>query len=325
MSSLLPNDRRVVAIVVSPLNRPRRLSRTIDTAKKDTAPHQPDAERTSMAGIAQVIVEMGSAGRRLAAIGAAEGAAGNISVFFPAVRFEMLETELAGFSETHPWSLPAGVTRPEGLLLVTGSGCRLADIAEHPLATLCVVSVDRAGQTCLHRAPHHVVRPTSEIDAHAGIHAMMAQLHDSPSCVLHAQPPNLTYLSHIPAYQDQRRMNRQLLRWQPETVVALPEGLAVIPYATPGTPQHGLLTTQAMRDRRLAVWCCHGVIARAGGPLSATDLVDYVEAAARYEVFDLQSGRPAPGLSLDHLRAISTRFGIHASVLDELPEDVLAS
>jgi hypothetical protein len=44
--------------------------------------------------------------------------------------------------------------------------------------------------------------------------------------LIHAQPPYLVYLSHIPAYREERVLNRLLLRWQPETLAQLPEGLA---------------------------------------------------------------------------------------------------
>jgi hypothetical protein len=38
----------------------------------------------------------------------------------------------------------------------------------------------------------------------------------------------LVYLSHIPAYCEEGVLNRRLLRWQPETLVQLPEGLAAL-------------------------------------------------------------------------------------------------
>jgi hypothetical protein len=57
--------------------------------------------------------------------------------------------------------------------------------------------------------------------------------------------------------------------------------------------------------------------------MDALDLIEYVEAAATYERFDLQSGRPADGLSLEELRAIEQRFGINAPVLDNMPADIL--
>lgn len=53
--------------------------------------------------------------------------------------------------------------------------------------------------------------------------------------VVHAQPPYITYLSHIAAYRDEERLNRHLLHWEPETIVNLPEGIGVVPFLVPGS------------------------------------------------------------------------------------------
>ncbi len=79
-------------------------------------------------GLGEIVAVMGEAGHRLAEIGASEGAAGNISVYIgwpldPRRRFPV-EEEI---------ELPEAA--PElsgGLLLVTGSGRRLREIAPGP-------------------------------------------------------------------------------------------------------------------------------------------------------------------------------------------------
>ena len=48
---------------------------------------------------------------------------------------------------------------------------------------------------------------------------------------------HITYLSHVPRYQDERYLNTHLLRWQPETIVNLPEGIGFIPFQIPGSPR----------------------------------------------------------------------------------------
>jgi rhamnulose-1-phosphate aldolase len=268
--------------------------------------------------------EFGEAGVRLSQLGASEGAAGNISLFLPEQTPRLATLLKQRFPAAEAYALPDPWRLPPGALLVTGSGTRLRDAAAHLDAVLCIIVVRGDGTTRLHRSPAHEVRPTSEIDSHAAVHATMLVGAPSVHAVVHAQPPKLTWLSHIRIYQTLGRLNRQLLRWQPETLVAIPEGIGVLPFETPGTPAQGAATAAAMQHFRLVVWARHGVIARSPlGPLAAADLVDYAEAAASYEVTDLLAGRQADGLSLAELRAIAERYGVATSLLNDLPRDIL--
>ncbi len=268
--------------------------------------------------------ELAEAGIRLSQISALEGTAGNISLFLPDETPEVIEYVTSMYSERRDYEMSSHAGLPPGVVLVTGTGRRLRDIATRPGAVLCAIVIGADGRAVLHRAPGHGVEPTSEIDSHLGIHAGCLGGVPSIHAIIHAQPPKLTWLSHIPAYRQHERLNRQLLRWQPETIVMLPEGIGVLPFETPGTPKQGGGTAWAMRHQRLVVWAKHGVVARSSrGPLAAADLIDYVEAAAAYEVNDILAGRPADGLSLAELRAIATRFGVSTSLLDRLPEEVL--
>jgi len=272
--------------------------------------------------------EIGEAAARLNAIDAIEGAAGNISVFLPPGT-PGLDAFLSGpMPRAAAYELPGGDSLPRGVLLITGTGRRLRDAVTRSDAVLCAIAID-AGGSWLHRDPRYGVLPTSEIDSHIGIHAAILSEHDSQAieahAVIHAQPPHLTFLSHIPAYRDEHQLNRQLYRWQPETLVMLPEGIRVIPFETPGTPAQGTGTVAAMLRYRLVVWAKHGVVARSPhGPLSAADLIDYAEAAAHYEVLDLHAGRPADGLTPTELHAIAARFAVNASILDTMSDDLLA-
>jgi rhamnulose-1-phosphate aldolase len=134
--------------------------------------------------------------------------------------------------------------------------------------------------------------------------------------VIHAQPPFLTYLSHIPAYQDKAYLNSHLLRWQPETILQFPEGLSSIPFHTPGSAQLMAKTVAELREHRLVVWAKHGVVARSAVSIGhAADLIEYAEAAARYEYLNLAAGGEAAGLSPEELRAICSDFGVRSDLV----------
>lgn len=270
------------------------------------------------------IQEIGRVGKLLHGQGAAEGGAGNISLFLPAETTGLRGFCLARFPRADDYFMPGEVRLPHGTLLVTGTRRRLRDILDEPDAVLAAIQIETDGSAWLHRSKNHNVSPTSEIDSHIRIHA--TQLAGAPriSAVVHAQPPNITYLSHIPEYRDQGRFNRQLYRWQPETIAMLPNGIRVLKFEIPGTSHQGELTEDAMVRHQILVWAKHGVVARSTeGPMGALDLIEYVEAAATYERYDIQAGRPADGLTLDEMRAIAQRFQVTAPILDTMPHDIL--
>lgn len=268
--------------------------------------------------------ELAEASVRLGQLDAIEGAAGNVSLFLPAETPELMPYLHSVYSERAEFDLSGNGSLPPGVLIISGTGRRLRDIAKRPGDILCAIAIGDDGGATLHRTPGHGVEPTSELDSHVGVHSACLAGQPSIHAVIHAQPPKLTWLSHIPAYRSAARLNRQLIRWQPETVVMLPEGIGVLPFEVPGTAKHGVGTAWAMRQQRLVVWAKHGVVARSSrGPLAAVDLIDYAESAASYEVTDLLAGRPADGLSLDEIRAVASRFGVSTALLDRLPEDLL--
>ncbi len=277
-----------------------------------------------MPDIDEWINEIGRVGKILHDIGAAEGGAGNISLFLPAETTGLRGFCLARFPREREYRLPGNARLPHGTLLVTGSRRRLRDVQTQPDMALCAVQVEADGTAYLHHAKNESIEPTTEIDSHVGIHEVQLAGAPKVSAVVHAQPPNTTYLTHLPDYQDQARFNRQIYRWLPETIAVIPAGVRVLPFEVPGTPHQGELTQDAMVRHKIVVWSKHGVIARSTeGPMEALDLIEYVEAAATYERFDIQAGRPAGGLSLAELKAIASRFEIHAPVLENMPEAIL--
>lgn len=276
-------------------------------------------------GIDSWIAVLAAAAGRLPALGAVEGAAGNMSLFLPDDTPGLAEYLTDRAPQVGDIDVTAAPSLPPGTLLITGTGRRLPELATSPDQVLCAIVFDADGSACLHSAASDV-RPTSEVDSHLGVHAGVLAGSPRIHAVVHAQPPTLTWLSHIPAYQDENRMNRQLLRWQPETIVTLPEGIGVLPFITPGTATQGEMTAAAMVRRRLAVWAQHGVVSRSDrGPAAAVDLIDYVETVARYEHLDIAAGRPASGLSLGQLEQIARRFGVPTELLSRLPAELLPS
>ncbi len=260
-----------------------------------------------------LIRAIGEVGKRLSEIDAAEGAAGNISV---AVRGTLDVSGL--FSETEEIPLPMSVPELAGdSFLVTGSGRRLREILDDPEGNLGCLVVQPDGTTglLLTSPRRRFGRLTSEFNSHLAVHYDRLRAGAKLHAVVHAQPPHLTYLSHIAAYQDEPFLNRHLLRWQPETIIQMPEGMGVLPFLVPGSMQLVEATRAALEQHQLAVWSRHGVIARADGSvMHACDLIEYAEAAARYEVLNLSAGEAAQGLSAEEIRAICKSVGVEQAI-----------
>ena len=262
-----------------------------------------------------VLLDMiGDAGRHLAEIEASEGAAGNISIclrwpievrnYFPVQREMPL-----------PQSVPelAGAT-----FIVSGSGRRLRELKDEPAAHLACLVVDEGGETAQMYTSYQrrFERVTSEFNSHLAVHydqimATGTNFH----AVIHAQPVHLTYLSHIPRYQDAQYLNTHLLRWQPETIINLPEGIGFIPFAVPGSAQLMAGNIVALREHRIVIWAKHGVMARSDISVKrAADRVEYAETAAKYEYLNLRVSEIGEGLSVGDLRAICAAFDVKQEI-----------
>jgi rhamnulose-1-phosphate aldolase len=257
-----------------------------------------------------LLTQLGQVGKRLSDIGAAEGAAGNLSICFR----ECLEIT-PHFPLEQRIDLPVPVSDLAGAtLIVTGSGRRLRDLFEAPTANLACIVVEAGGRTGqMFTSPDcQFKRVTSEFNSHLAVHHDQMRSRDIElHTVLHGQPLYLTYLSHLSDYQDQQYFNRHLLRWQPETILNFPTGIGVLPFILVGSAQLTVETMLAMREHKLVVWSQHGVMARSDDSLfHVLDLIEYAETAAHYEYLNLIGGNLSEGLSPEHLREVSSAWHI---------------
>lgn len=261
-----------------------------------------------------LLLLMGEAGKRLSDIDASEGAAGNISLCLrwpiePRSRFPLME----------PFEMPQPVPElASATFLVTGSGRRLREVIHEPTSNVGCLVVDEGGKTGKLYSSYHRLfqRVTSEFNSHLAVHydqikATGTNFH----AVIHAQPPHLTYLSHITRYTDEKYLNTHLLRWQPETIVQLPEGIGFIPFKVPGSSDLMQANVAALREHAVVIWAKHGVMARSDhSSKHASDRIEYAETAARYEYLNLATGEQGQGLSVDEIRAICSAFNVKQAI-----------
>jgi rhamnulose-1-phosphate aldolase len=263
----------------------------------------------------ELLASIGEAGLRISMINASEGAAGNISLYMGWA----LEVRRS-FPLAEPFSLPESVPAlAGGTVIVTGSGRRLRDIHTHPEANLGVVVISADGtQGTLYTSPRRLFQNvTSEFNSHLAVHEDQVQRSGTNfHALIHAQPPHLTYLSHIPAYREQAFCNQRLIRWEPETIVNLPEGIGVLPYCLPGSPALRAANVAGLRRHNVVLWSKHGVMARSDRSVTrAADRIEYAETAALYETMDLAHGGRGEGLTAAELREIVAAFNVETSLV----------
>ncbi len=267
---------------------------------------------SSMVGL--LLKEMGEVGKRVSMIGAAEGAAGNISV---CVRDTV---ELREYFPQVTWiDLPVPAQNLIGAtIFASGSGRRLRDIAESPTTNLAAIIVEDGGKTgrMFTAIDCPFKRVTSEFNSHLAVHNDQMKLRPVKlHAIVHAQPKHLTFLSHRAQYQNEHYLNTHLLRWQPETILNFPEGIGVLPFVLPGSEQLMIESVVSLREHNLVVWSQHGVMARADDSiLHALDLVEYAETAAEYEILNLSTGDGSSGLSPEHIRAVADSWNVKQKI-----------
>jgi len=261
-----------------------------------------------------LLTMMGEAGKHLAEIEASEGAAGNISV---CMRWQIEPRNI--FPVEDEIKLPQPVPELAGAaFLVTGSGRRLREVIDDPTANIACIVVNEDGKTGKLYTSYHrrFERPTSEFNSHLAVHYdQMCATGTNFHAIVHAQPLHITYLSHIPRYRDAQYLNTHLLRWQPETIINLPEGIGFIPFAVPSSPELMAGNIAALRQHRVVIWAKHGVMARSDISIKrAADRVEYAETAAKYEYLNLSAGEIGAGLSVDEIRKICATFSIEQNI-----------
>lgn len=262
----------------------------------------------------ELLQMMGETGLRMAEIDACEGAAGNISV---CARWKI--NPEAQFPVAEKITLPQPVPELAGAaFLISGSGRRLREILAEPLANVACIVVDEGGATgTLYVSPkRRFERVTTEFNSHLAVHYdQILKTGTNFHALVHAQPPHLTYLSHISRYQDEKFLNTHLLRWQPETIISLPEGIGIVPFYVPGSTDLMTRTVKSLQKYRVTVWAKHGVMARSDVSVKrAGDRIEYAEAAAKYEYLNLTAGELGDGLSVDEIRAICSQFNIQQDI-----------
>ncbi len=213
---------------------------------------------------------------------------------------------------------PCGAAYPElagRRILVTAAGSRMRELAREPDAGCGILQCtgEGAGYQVAWRAdPAVPFTPTSELPSHLAIHAALQRRRAPHRAVVHTHPTELLALSHDPALAGAGRLARALRAMAPEMILAVPDGVAVVPYTMPGTVEQGAAAGAAMEGHDVALWVKHGAVAVGRDCADAFDLLDTVNTAARMLLLCRSAGYEPEGLSaaaIEELRRAYVRPG----------------
>jgi rhamnulose-1-phosphate aldolase len=255
-------------------------------------------------GLADELAAFANVAALLCDRGWAERNAGNMSIDVT----EVLAGDVAATPAER--GSPAAQLLAGRSLLVTCGGARMRDVAADPDLTTVLVRVNAAGgYDCSSPVGFcHVDAPTSELAAHLAVHAALRRSRPEHTAVLHTHPAELIAATHCPGLQDAASFNRALWSMQPESVVVLPEGAALLPYLLTGSDALAEATAEAAGATPLVVWPRHGCVATGAGLEDAFDRIDVAAASLRIWLQCRAAGYEPVGLTEEQVAELRKRF-----------------
>lgn len=232
------------------------------------------------------------------------------------VSLRVLEEDLAPFreclTEGRVEQIDAAVPEVAGqYFLVTGTGKYFRNVQLDPAANVGLVQILPGGGS------YRVLwgfsdggRTTSELSAHLRSHAVRQKASDGRDrVIMHCHATNLIALTYV-LDQSSAAVTRALWEMSTECLVVFPDGVGLLPWMVPGTPEIGAATAVAMAKHPLALWPFHGVFGTGSTMDEAFGLIDTAEKAAEVLVKVISMGGKRQSISSQQLKDLAARFGV---------------
>jgi ribulose-5-phosphate 4-epimerase/fuculose-1-phosphate aldolase len=264
---------------------------------------------------------------RLLSLGAIPGRGGSLSVVLPTTVEEEVDALLSSvgpsinfaeisslgriqrarteflFKSDNP--SPALLHRMRSLagrtLISTVAGGSVASLPLHFDARLCVVVIADDGESFRIAYGHEQYGnvPSKDFFCHLVAHAVNLESDDSPgeSVVVHLHPQGVIELTRFPDLNTDDDFNATLYAQRMEMSEALPERVALLPYATPGSEEAASQLGPALAGHRVAVLMQHGVTVRGRDLEECISRVEYTESAAKAAIVERMAQKKSFKLS----------------------------
>lgn len=193
------------------------------------------------------------------------------------------------------------------LLLMSGTGTRMRDVAHSPMENVCFVYISDSGSAyhIIHGTQEgSYVKPTSELAAHLAVQQLLLQKKAPEAVLLHAHVTEMIALTQLPMFRSEESVNSLMWGMHPETMQFLPEGTGFIPYTLPGSENIAMATLKGFEKHRVVLWEKHGCMAVGTSLADAFDNIDLLAKAARIYFQCKSAGMEPEGLSNVQLKDI---------------------
>ncbi|MFD1860327.1 rhamnulose-1-phosphate aldolase [Aeromicrobium camelliae] len=238
-------------------------------------------------------------------LGWAENHAGNLS-------YRLTDEERDRFHSDQPArtvQLERPVTGLGGAsFLVTAAGSPFRLLVKDPEQHIGVVTLAEDG------ASYDIVwgyrgerRPTSELPAHLRGHEERVTVDPDNRVVLHCHPTQLVAMTHVHPL-DEVEFTRTLWATNSESILAIPDGVGLLPWMVCGTDLIGAESSKKLREASIVVWAYHGVLACGPSIQAAMGVVESVDKAAA--TWLLSRGPEHHAIDDAQLRQLADAFGI---------------
>ncbi len=200
------------------------------------------------------------------------------------------------------------------IFLITGSGCRFRDIAEHPESGMCIVLISQDGSAYGISEAYGFnkdIRPTSELSTHLLLHDYFRKTGLKDKVVIHTHPTELVALSQIKRLWNEKLLNSKLHGMLPEVKVLIPKGAGLVDYALPGSEKLAESTLEkAIKSHKVIIWQKHGCLAVSDTPFGAFDIIDILNKGAQVLLACLNAGETPEGLNETELMELKQAFNL---------------
>ena len=191
--------------------------------------------------------------------------------------------------------------------LVTGTGKYFKNLQYCPARDLGLIRVADSGRTAqLLWGYSDGGSFTSELPTHLMSHAARLAVNPDNKVVVHCHPTNLLAMTYVHDL-DTRAFTRTLWQMCNECILAIPDGVNVLPWMLCGTNEIGAATAEQIKTARLVVWAQHGIYGVGSDLDEAFGLIESAEKAA--EIYLKIAHLPLKTtLTDDAMRQLADRF-----------------
>jgi rhamnulose-1-phosphate aldolase len=234
--------------------------------------------------------------------GWAEGSAGNISV-------DVTDPSLFNRVYDHAADFELNTSHPvleRHIFLITASGARMRQVMVDPLPFTGLIAVNDHGSSCraLSFGGDRPFHPSSELSVHLAVHAVLPDLQVPGRAVVHGHAHELTALTYLDEYANEKNMNELLRSIHPEMLMFLPEGLGLVPFSGSGSEDLARRTAEKFLSHRVVLWEKHGCIAAGDDLRLAFDKMDIAAAVARIFFYCRHAGFEPRGLNENQIKTV---------------------